>query len=216
VRGVVAGGSASGQTGGKFVNGAGSESFTRGLTPPQLQLNDDGTTSISVKELRRINAAFDGGLRSQLETLTSETQQDLAEKFASLALQFTEITGFEIAANILPKSGGFFLADVTLGTPFDTGSFPANRFAVADVHTHPLSSGPGFSGAVTFRGSGTLELFDGDFVENFNRRTNGFVFGVDGSAFFFDQNDFRRDLSSARRNGTPIDSRFPKYLRPIR
>jgi len=207
VASAVVGGTASELGGGKFANGAATAAF-------QFLFNQAAT---SVQREQQKLADF-AKLKASLSVRTFQTAQRAAEGFCDLGgCGFTLRFGVEVGANIQELGkGSFRLVDFVLG---DEGSVimppadpnPRAPRTVANVHTHPSTSGPGFSGGVIRQFGIKPDRYDGDIEINYSRNLDGYVFRVpQGDAWHFNQTAFR---NASTKNGEVHSGKFLRKFR---
>jgi len=127
--------------------------------------------------------------------------------------------GYEVGAlraNIQQLGkGSFRLVDFALGDEYSVVMSPADPnqrgVVVANVHTHPGTSGPGFSGDAIREPGMRPETFPGDIDINYSRKLDGYVFRVpQGDAWHFNQSAFR---NASTENGTVRSRHFVRKFR---
>jgi RHS repeat-associated protein len=170
--------------------------------------------ALTLAQLEVLQDEFDV-LSPRLRAIRGQTPIAVADQFGSTALPFTEKWGFEVGANIMGAGSRFWIDDVTLGY-FGGVTIPENTAAVADVHTHPASSGAKFSGAVGYSKEHGFVNCCGDLSTDYKRNIDGYVYRAGGGAWHFNQRAFRRDFEGSLRTRTEIDARWSRYVEPIR
>jgi hypothetical protein len=162
IEGALIGGTISAATGGKFADGAISGAIQGAMEEPSKEPSqyeydapgNESCTAPTATQAAAMQRDFDNLIPS-FSAVEGNTPQQTADDFSKIALPFTAKWGFEIGANIVSNQHGYGLMDVTEGQCIQNWqgvNIPNDGLSVASVHTHPLGSLPGFSGAMQYSG----------------------------------------------------------------
>lgn len=124
--------------------------------------------------------------------------------FAKAFIPFTKQHRLEVGGNIERRSGGFVVADLTLGAN-QFVSIPYSAYAEATVHTHPFGS-DGLSGRLRYT-DGHLDIGGGhgDYGVAWTLYKQDFyVFHINGRGWYFDYRRFKDAYEQARQSKQPV------------